>query len=56
MIGVSGISQRIFGALAEKQISVILITQGSSEHSICIAVLPEFTESAKDAIEEEFKL
>jgi len=40
MVGVVGIASRIFGALAKDSINVILITQASSEHSICIAVLP----------------
>jgi aspartokinase/homoserine dehydrogenase 1 len=38
MIGVPGTAHRLFGALREAQASVILITQGSSEHSICCAV------------------
>jgi bifunctional aspartokinase / homoserine dehydrogenase 1 len=38
MIGVPGTAQRLFGALREAKVSVILISQGSSEHSICIAV------------------
>jgi bifunctional aspartokinase / homoserine dehydrogenase 1 len=38
MIGVPGTAQRLFGALREASISVILISQGSSEHSICCAV------------------
>jgi aspartokinase/homoserine dehydrogenase 1 len=38
MIGVPGTAQRLFGALREHGISVILISQGSSEHSICFAV------------------
>ncbi len=38
MIGVPGTAHRLFGALREEQISVILISQGSSEHSICCAV------------------
>lgn len=38
MIGVPGTAQRLFGALREDGISVILISQGSSEHSICCAV------------------
>ena len=38
MIGVPGTAQRLFGALREDGISVILISQGSSEHSICFAV------------------
>ena len=38
MIGVPGTAQRLFGALREDGISVILISQGSSEHSICFAI------------------
>jgi aspartokinase/homoserine dehydrogenase 1 len=38
MIGVPGTAQRLFGALREGNISVILISQGSSEHSICFAI------------------
>lgn len=56
MIGIAGISSRLFGALAKKGISVILITQASSEHSICIAVDPKQDEEAKSLIEEEFSL
>ncbi len=38
MIGVPGTAHRLFGALREESISVILISQGSSEHSICCAI------------------
>jgi aspartokinase/homoserine dehydrogenase 1 len=38
MIGVPGTAQRLFGALRDEDISVILISQGSSEHSICFAI------------------
>ena len=38
MIGVPGTADRLFGALRESGISVILISQASSEHSICFAV------------------
>src|SRR5215470_10456637 len=38
MIGVPGTAHRLFGALREERISVILISQGSSEHSICFAI------------------
>src|SRR2546430_17306492 len=38
MIGVPGTAHRLFGALREENISVILISQGSSEHSICCAI------------------
>ena len=38
MIGVPGTADRLFGALREAGVSVMLISQGSSEHSICFAV------------------
>ncbi len=55
MIGVAGIAQRIFGALAREKINIILITQASSEHTLCFAVLPKFALEAKKSIEEELK-
>jgi aspartokinase/homoserine dehydrogenase 1 len=54
MVGVAGFSARVFGALARKGISVMLITQSSSEYSICFAVLPTEASHAEAAIEEEF--
>lgn len=56
MVGVCGIAKRLFGALADKGISVILISQGSSEHSICFAISPQFVEDAVQAIQKEFVL
>jgi aspartokinase/homoserine dehydrogenase 1 len=56
MIGVAGISMRLFGALARKKINVILITQASSEHSICVAIDTKNSEAAKKVIKEEFSL
>src|SRR5260370_20335927 len=38
MIGVPGTAHRLFGAVRDAGISVILISQGSSEHSICFAI------------------
>jgi bifunctional aspartokinase / homoserine dehydrogenase 1 len=55
MVGVTGIASRLFLALASKDINIILITQGSSEHSICLAILPKHTKDAKVVIEKEFK-
>ena len=49
MIGVPGTAHRLFGALREEGISVILISQGSSEHSICFAV-PEVAGRARRAV------
>ncbi len=54
MIGVPGIAMRLFGALARRDVSVILISQASSEHSICFAVAPEVAERAASAVDEEF--
>ncbi len=54
MVGVAGIAQRIFSALAAKKINIIMITQASSEHSLCLAVLPRFAVNAKKALHDEF--
>ena len=54
MVGVAGFSARVFGALAQKGISVILITQSSSEYSICFAVLPEDAHNSEIVLKEEF--
>ncbi|MBU2446931.1 MAG: bifunctional aspartate kinase/homoserine dehydrogenase I [Bacteroidetes bacterium] len=56
MVGIAGIAQRIFGALAAKKINIILITQASSEHSVCFAVLPGFATLSKRLIKEELRL
>ncbi len=56
MIGVPGIASRIFSTLAREQINIILITQASSEHSICVAVVPGKALAAKKMIEAEFDL
>ena len=54
MVGVAGFSSRLFGALARRKISVILITQSSSEYSICFAVLPADIPQAVESIRDEF--
>jgi bifunctional aspartokinase / homoserine dehydrogenase 1 len=54
MVGETGVSARLFGALAHDGISVILITQASSEHTICFAVKPEEAAPAKACLEKEF--
>ncbi|WP_347158381.1 bifunctional aspartate kinase/homoserine dehydrogenase I [Pontibacter chitinilyticus] len=55
MVGHKGFSGRLFGALAQGNVNVILITQASSEHSITLAVSPEDVEAARQAIEAEFE-
>ena len=54
MVGISGVSARLFGALAKENVNVILISQASSEHSICFAVKPDDAEKAQKALEVEF--
>jgi bifunctional aspartokinase / homoserine dehydrogenase 1 len=56
MVGVSGTSMRLFGALARKNINIVLITQASSEYSITFAVSPSDSVIASEAIDEEFKI
>ena len=54
MIGVPGTAHRLFGALREEGISVILISQGSSEHSICCAIPQDQAERAAAVVREAF--
>ncbi len=55
MIGVPGTAQRLFGALSNADISVILISQGSSEHSICCAVPEMHGQAAAEVVREAFE-
>ena len=55
MVGVPGIASRLFGALAAKSINVIMISQASSEHSICFAVQSKDSALACEAIRSEFE-
>ncbi len=54
LLGVVGVSMRLFSTLAREKVNVILISQASSEHSICIAIETDSTTKAKTAIEKEF--
>lgn len=51
MIGVPGIAQRMFQAMAQEKINILFITQSSSEHSICFAVTRHDADTARKAIE-----
>jgi len=55
MVGVSGFASRMFTCLANAKINIILITQASSEHSICVAIKKDDTVAAKDALSSEFE-
>ncbi len=56
MMGVAGVSAKLFSILAANKISVILISQASSEHSICFAVDPKSAFGVKEILEEGFAL
>ncbi|MBX7171988.1 MAG: bifunctional aspartate kinase/homoserine dehydrogenase I [Pyrinomonadaceae bacterium] len=55
MIGIPGFSKRLFYSLSKAKINVILITQSSSEHSICVAVDEKSAELAKSVVDAEFE-
>jgi len=54
MIGIPGFSKRLFETLLAEQINIILITQASSEHSICIGINDKEASKAKMAIDQTF--
>lgn len=56
MVGVAGVAARVFTALAQHKINVILITQGSSEHNITFAVRQQDSAKAKKVVEKTFSL
>lgn len=55
MVGVPGIAERLFRALASRRVNVILISQASSEHTICFAVSAPDTPAAVAAVRQEFR-
>ncbi|MGE8511855.1 MAG: bifunctional aspartate kinase/homoserine dehydrogenase I [Chryseobacterium culicis] len=54
MVGIPGISSKLFQCLSHEKINVILITQGSSEHSITIAIEEKEALRAEHAINFSF--
>lgn len=54
MVGIPGISAKLFQCLSQEKINVILITQGSSEHSITIAIHEKDMSAAENAINVSF--
>ena len=55
MIGIPGFSNRLFEAISKKNINIIMITQASSEYSICVGLKSEDAQEAKNSIDDEFK-
>lgn len=54
MVGVPGVAERLFGALRGAGVSVVVISQASSEHSICFAVPEAQVEAARGVVEQAF--
>ena len=54
LYGVAGIAKRLFAALSDKKISVILISQASSESSICFAIPTSSCKQAEQTINDAF--
>jgi aspartokinase/homoserine dehydrogenase 1 len=55
MVGIPGFSKRLFETLSQEKINVILITQASSEHSICIGIDAHDSDLAKTAVDNTFE-
>ena len=55
MVGIPGFSKRLFETLFLENINVILITQASSEHSICLAIEASQSERAKTVLDKTFE-
>jgi aspartokinase/homoserine dehydrogenase 1 len=53
MVGVPGIAARLFGALARSAVNIIMISQASSEHSICVVCRQEEAGRALSSLKEE---
>lgn len=54
MIGIPGFSKRLFEALSQEKINVILITQSSSEHSICVGIESTMADRARQVVDAAF--
>ena len=55
MVGVPGVAERVFRTLAARRVNVVLISQASSEHTICLGVRSADAAPAVGAIEQEFQ-
>ncbi len=54
MIGVHGTAERVFAALRDAKISVTMISQGSSEHSICCVIKADDADRAREVLADSF--
>ncbi|MEE9362150.1 MAG: bifunctional aspartate kinase/homoserine dehydrogenase I [Cellulophaga sp.] len=54
MVGIPGVSKRFFEVLSQENISVVLITQASSEHSICVGISTDDANKAVTIVNDAF--
>lgn len=55
MVGVTGITGRLFNILSKNNINIVLITQASSEYSVTFAINPRDSQNAVEILEKEFE-
>lgn len=55
MVGLPGVAGRIFTSLASAKINIIMISQASSEHSICFVIPDAYADHAREVLESELK-
>ena len=55
MIGIPGFSKKLFEEISNNNINIIMITQASSEHSICIGINESDSDNAKKIVDEAFR-
>jgi aspartokinase/homoserine dehydrogenase 1 len=53
MVGAKGIASKIFNALARSEVNIIMISQASSEHSICVVLRQEESENALSVLRQD---
>jgi len=54
LVGIPGTAARFFQCLGRHGVNIIMITQASSEHSICVAISGKDASPARKGVEEEF--
>jgi bifunctional aspartokinase / homoserine dehydrogenase 1 len=55
MVGVPGVSARIFSALARVRVNVMMISQASSEHNVCVIIPQKDCHRAVEELRSEFE-
>ena len=56
MLGVPGVAARVFGAVANAGVNILMISQSSSEQSICFTVVADSSQKVIPALESAFEL